>query len=183
MYKRQGLAETEEVEIPGRLISTTRRWGLDEVFDFHASSISRGGAGWNHAPGHAVGRLRFLRRHSKPIIDRDANFSASFRKVLARAGVGAVLIPARAPNCNAYAERFVRSIKEECLGKMIFFGETSLHPAIREFVEQLNLERPHQGIGNELIEPAKGLRTTSVQNVVHDERLGGLQGPYRVSAA
>ena len=51
------LAETEEVAIPGRLISTTRRSGLDEVFDFHASSISRGGAGWNHARGHAVGRL------------------------------------------------------------------------------------------------------------------------------
>ena len=53
----------------------------------------------------------FRRHHRKLIIDRDANFSASFRKVLARAGVEAVLIPARAPNCNAYAERVVRSIK------------------------------------------------------------------------
>ena len=67
----------------------------------------------------------FLLRHGKLIIDRDSNFSTSFCQKLARAGVEAVRIPPSAPNCNAYAERFVRSIKEECLRKMIFFGAVS----------------------------------------------------------
>lgn len=55
--------------------------------------------------------------------------------------------------CNAYAERFVRSIKEECLGRMIFFGEASLRRALREYEAHFNGKRPHQGIGNRVVEP------------------------------
>jgi transposase InsO family protein len=64
-----------------------------------------------------------------------------------------VLIPVRAPNANAYAERFVRSIREECLDRLIFFGERRLFRALDEFVAHYHGERNHQGLGNELITP------------------------------
>ena len=101
----------------------------------------------------------FLLRHRKLIGDRDSNFSTSFCQKLARAGGEAVRIPPNAPNCNAYAERFVRSIKEECLRKMIFFGEDSLRRAIKEYVAHYNQGRPHQGIGNGPIERVVGPRS------------------------
>lgn len=64
-----------------------------------------------------------------------------------------VKLPPRSPNLNAYAERLVRSIKESCLDRMIFFGESSLRKGIREFVLHYHGERNHQGIGNQLIMP------------------------------
>jgi transposase InsO family protein len=66
--------------------------------------------------------------------DRDPLYTGEFLNLLADAGVESVTLPPRAPNLNAYAERFVRSIKESCLERMIFFGEDSLRNAIREFV-------------------------------------------------
>ncbi len=60
----------------------------------------------------------------------------------------------RSPNLNAFAERFVRSIKEECLGRMIFFSERQLQTAVSEHVEHYHTERNHQGLANRLIEPA-----------------------------
>ncbi len=71
----------------------------------------------------------FLRGHRALIIDRDTKLTRRFRELLASAGVEAVRIPARSPNCNAYAERFVRSIKAECLSRRLFFGEASPHPS------------------------------------------------------
>ena len=73
--------------------------------------------------------------------------------MLAETGVQSVKLPPRSPNLNAYAERFVRTIKESCLERMIFFGETSLRKAIAEFVAHYHLERNHQGLGNRLIVP------------------------------
>ena len=66
-----------------------------------------------------------------------------------------VLIPVRAPNANAYAERFVRSIREECLDRLILFGEGRLFRALDEFVAHYHGERNHQGLGNELIHPGR----------------------------
>ena len=82
---------------------------------------------------------------------------------------------------NAFAERFVRSIKEECLNRMIMFGEQSLHRAIREYVEHYHLERPHQGLGNEVILRPK-LRPSSRADIYCEERLGGLLKHYRPAA-
>ena len=104
-----------------------------------------------------------------------------FRRILKDAGVDTVLTPYRAPNCNAYAERFVRSIKEECLSRMIIFGETSLHRAVGHFVEHYQAERPHQGIGNRVIEPARP-RPTSGTDIRCDERLGGILRYYKRAA-
>ncbi len=80
---------------------------------------------------------------------------------------------------NAYAERFVLSIKSECLRRMVFFGEASLRRAIAEYVEHYHGERAHQGIGNERIER---VGVVGDGEVVCDERLGGLLKCYRRAA-
>jgi transposase InsO family protein len=119
----------------------------------------------------------FLRHKQFLVLDRDSKFTAQFRAILESAGVATVLTAVRAPNMNAFAERFVRSIKDECLSKMIFVGEGMLHRALREFVAHYHEERNHQGIGNRL------LRTRASDNkrdgpVVRRERLGGLLSYY-----
>ena len=97
------------------------------------------------------------------------------------AGVEAVLTPPQAPDCNAFAERFIRTIKEECLSRMIVFGESSLHRAVGQFVEHYHRARPHQGLDNVVIE--RGNRgSASATEVLCDERLGGLLRHYRHAA-
>ncbi len=123
----------------------------------------------------------FLLPHRFLIIDRDSKFSDQFRRTPRDAGVETVLTPYRAPNCNAFAERFVRSIEEECLHRMIFFGEGSLHRAIREYVEHYHRERPHQGLANEVIDKA-WTRPTLGTEIQCEERLGGLLRHYRRAA-
>ena len=117
--------------------------------------------------------------HRVLIRDRDCLFTAKFTSALEGAGVRSVLTPVRAPNCNAYAERFVLTIKSECLGKMILFGESSLRLACNEFVEHYHTERAHQGLGNERIERVGAVGDGEV---VCSERLGGLLKCYRRAA-
>ena len=124
----------------------------------------------------------FLLPHRFLVVDRDSKFSDQFRRTLRGAGVETVLTPYRAPNCNAFAERFVRSIKEECLSRMVMFGEGSLHRAIREYVEHYHRERPHQGLGNRVIDRTDPSRPTSTTEVQVHERLGGLLRQYRPAA-
>ena len=116
------------------------------------------------------------------ILDRDSKFSTGFRDLLEDSGVRIVRLPARSPNLNAYAERFVRSIKEECLSRMIFFGEQSLRRATREFAAHYHEERNHQGIGNRLIAPKRPVGTSG-QPIRCSERLGGLLRLYHRAAA
>ena len=122
----------------------------------------------------------FLRNARFLIIDRDSKFTATFREALRNAGVHVLMSPASAPNCNAYAERFVKSIKDECLDRMIFFGTASLDRSLQEFALHYLQERNHQGIGNELIDPVLG----DAEGVVaRHERLGGLLNYYYRRAA
>jgi transposase InsO family protein len=86
------------------------------------------------------------------ICDRDQKWSAPLRHMLEESRVRVVQTPVQAPNCNAYAERFVRSIKEECLHCVIPMGERHFRRAIHEFVEHYHRERNHQGLDNELID-------------------------------
>ena len=79
------------------------------------------------------------------IHDRDPLFTVAFRETLASAGVETIRLPPRSPNLNAYAERFVRSVKESCLDRLILVGEPSLRQAVREFVVHYHHERNHQG--------------------------------------
>ena len=81
------------------------------------------------------------------IIDRDTKYSRQFRRLIAESGTAVIRLPPRSPNLNAYAERFVRSIKEECLNRMILVGQGSLRRAISEFMTHYHSERNHQGIG------------------------------------
>jgi transposase InsO family protein len=124
----------------------------------------------------------FLLPHRHLICDRDTKFTAHFRQVLRSAGVATVLTPYRAPNCNGYAERFVRSIKEDCLDRMIFFGAGSLRRALAEYVEHYHEERPHQGLGNFTPERTVMPRPTPLDEIQCEERLGGLLRHYRRAA-
>jgi len=114
--------------------------------------------------------------------DRDPLFSEAFRETLAATGVETVRLPPHSPNLNAYAERFVRTIKEACLNRLIFVGERSLRRAIGEFVMHYHHERNHQGMGNVLIFPA-GAHTPGDDRVVCRGRLGGLLKYYYRAAA
>ena len=124
----------------------------------------------------------FLASHEFLIMDRDTKFTNDFKAHLKREGVASVLCPARAPNCNAFAERFVRSIKGECLDRMILFGERSLRRAVNEYMVHYHTERNHQGLGNRLLDTTNmvGLPDDPIQ---HRERLGGMLNFYYREAA
>ena len=95
----------------------------------------------------------FLRGSRILICDRDAKWSSAFRQTLAEAGIRVVQTPYCAPNCNAHAERFVRSIKDECLDRMVCLGETHLRRALAAFAAHYHRERNHQGLQDRLITP------------------------------
>jgi len=88
------------------------------------------------------------------ICDRDPKWSSAMEELLRAVGVRVVRTPASAPNCNAHAERFIRSIKTECLDRVVQLGERHLRQLVRDFVEHYHAERNHQGIGNERAAPA-----------------------------
>ncbi len=122
----------------------------------------------------------FLRGKRFLIHDRDPLFTRGFRELLQSAGVTSVRLPPRSPNLNAFAERFVLSIKSECLNRMVILGERQLRRAIAEYVEHYHLERTHQGLDNRLIDgvPERGSGT-----VARRERLGGILSHYYREAA
>jgi putative transposase len=114
--------------------------------------------------------------------DRDIKYTQSFRAIIASGRVEPLVLPARSPNLNAYAERWVRSVKEECLCKVVLLGERSLRRALSEYVEHFHGERNHQGKGNVLLFPRSA--TTRRDGRVHcRERLGGLLRYYHQEAA
>jgi len=122
----------------------------------------------------------FLSGKKYLIHDRDPLFTTAFAAILKTADVKVVKLPPRSPNLNAYAERFVRSIKSECLDRMIPFGENHLRRVIEQYVEYYHRERNHQGLGNRLIVPAEGARDGPVRC---KKRVGGLLKYYYREAA
>jgi transposase InsO family protein len=116
------------------------------------------------------------------ILDRDPLYTMGFRKMLGECGVSCLRLPARSPNLNAFAERWVRSIREECLDHIVPLGETHLRTAVREYVAHYNLERPHRGLGNKLVLPREG-PVHADGAVCRSERLGGLLNSYDRKAA
>jgi putative transposase len=116
------------------------------------------------------------------IHDRDPLFTAEFLEILKSRGVQSVKLPPCSPNLNAYAERFVRTIKESCLERLILFGEGSLRKAIREFVDHYHRERNHQGLGNRLIVEEEP-HARSEGAVRCRQRLGGMLNYYYRQAA
>jgi transposase InsO family protein len=104
---------------------------------------------------------------------------AAFRSALAAAGVKPIMLPAKSPNLNAYAERWVRSVKQECLSKLVLFGEGPLQRTLNEFTAHYHLERNHQGKGNQLLTPRAMLKG---ENIHCRQRLGGLLKFYARAA-
>jgi len=124
----------------------------------------------------------FLKGKRYLIHDRDPLYTAEFLGALGATGIKSVKLPPRSPNLNAHAERFVRTIKESCLDRMILFGEGSLHKAIHEFMAHYHLERNHQGIGNRLITPQEP-RLRGSGAIRRRPRLGGMLNYYYRQAA
>lgn len=116
------------------------------------------------------------------IHDRDTKFAQVFDQYLRDQGVKPVVLPPQSPNLNAHCERFVRSIKEEALGRMIFIGEASLRYTLTQYLVHYHSERNHQGINDQLITPAPEVSEQTGQ-VVRRERLGGLLNYYYREAA
>jgi len=124
----------------------------------------------------------FLANKRYCLMDRDAKFTTAFRCLLGEAGIEPVRLPPRSPNLNAWIERFMRSIKSECLDRMIFFGQDSLRRAVREYLAHYHAERNHQGLGNTIIAPVP-CPTNAVGRVRCRERLGGMLRYYHRDAA
>ena len=126
--------------------------------------------------GGCLSGTRFL------LHDRDPLFSEAFRETVATAGVQTVRLPLRSPNLNAYAERFVRTIKESCLNRLILVGERSLRRAVGEFVTHYHHERNHQGRHNTILFPEAPIRRRDGP-IGCRSRLGGLLNYYHRPAA
>jgi len=125
----------------------------------------------------------FLKGKKFLLHDRDPLFTEAFREILRSSGVEPLKLPARSPNLNSYAERWVRSAKGECLERMIFFSESALRRAATDFVEHYHQERNHQGLEYRLIESFDDKPPHSIGSVECRQRLGGLLKFYRRSAA
>ena len=114
--------------------------------------------------------------------DRDNKFSMAFDETLRAAGVKPVKLPPQSPNLKSHAERFVLSVKRECLSKMILFGEVPLRRALSNFVEHFHGERNHQGKGNVILFPEPRGERARDGPILCRERLGGLLKFYYRSA-
>jgi putative transposase len=116
------------------------------------------------------------------IVDRDSKYTQQFRRLIDEGGTEVIRLPPMSPNLITYAERFVRSIKDECLGKMIFVGQGSLRRAIAEYMAHYHEERNHQGLENRLIRP-QHRRAVNAGLIQRRPRLGGMLNYYHRAAA
>ena len=116
------------------------------------------------------------------ILDRDMKYCPAFRDFVQREGMEVIRLPPRSPNLNAYAERWVRGVRDECLSRLTPIGQAMLRCALREYGVHFHRERNHQGLGNVLIMP----RVSSAHRVgpvIRRPPLGGLLKYYERSAA
>ncbi len=120
--------------------------------------------------------FRFLIR------DRAGQFTASFDTVLADAAITIVKIPPRCPQANAYAERFVRTVRAELTDRMLIFGQRHLRRMLTEYVCHYNHQRPHRGQALRPPSPAQSARTDALAPVIRLPILGGLINEYHPAA-
>jgi hypothetical protein len=134
-----------------------------------------------------LGNCRYLipGEAGQALHDRDTKYCQSFREIIESGDVKPLRLPARSPNLNAFSERWVKSVKEECLSKLMLFGESSLRHTLREYLVHYNAERNHQGKGNILLFPSPITRSNQCRDPkIHNrERLGGLLRYYYLDAA
>ncbi|MSO22251.1 MAG: hypothetical protein EXQ58_03130 [Acidobacteria bacterium] len=125
-----------------------------------------------------LGNCRYLRH------DRDGKFCPAFDQIIELGNVKPIPLPARSPNLNAFSERWVKSVKEECLGKLILFGEASLKRALQQYLIHYHQERNHQGKSNKLLFPRQIQPLGGGQQLVQcHQRLGGMLKYYSRQAA
>jgi putative transposase len=156
--------ETREVHIAGITASPRERW---------MKQIAR------NLTDHFAG---FLTDSRYLIMDRDPLFTTSFRTMLKDSGTKSVRLPSRSPDLNAFAERFVLSIKSELLNNIIPLGEKHLRQVIKEYVEHYHSERNHQGLGSRIIHSGDSVGR-SEGAIKTRTRLGGLLNYYYRGAA
>jgi hypothetical protein len=127
----------------------------------------------------------FLRNATYLIHDRDPVFTEAWTALLESGGVQCVPIPAHSPNCNPHAERFVKTVRNECLDHFVIFGERHLRHLLKEFGEHYLTERHHQGIGSQIIrpKPSPSNDNATLGAVACRSRLGGLLSYYTREAA
>ena len=124
----------------------------------------------------------FLRDQRFILMDRDTKYAESFRTLLKEFGIEPVRLRPKSPNLNAHIERFMRSLKEECLERLILFGKESLRNAVGEFLIHYHSERNHQGLRNRLIQQAA--ESGKYQSEIDcRNRLGGMLRYYYLKAA
>ena len=122
----------------------------------------------------------FAKGKTHLVIDRDTKFTAQFKAILKSIGIEIVLCPPRAPRCNAFAERFVKSIKYECLNQLIFLSPRHLEVTIRSYVKYYNERRHHQGVENKLLTPREFAEEGAIEC---RSDLGGMLNYYYRKAA
>jgi len=159
---------TRRVHLLGITAHPTGQW---------ATQIARNLAGELEETGHRFTRL---------IRDRDAKFTAAFDAVFGSIGISVLLTAPQAPRMNAYAERFVRTVRAECTDRMLIAGERHLHTVLSEYIAHYNTGRSHQGHGMSLCAPdddpaviAFPVPATRIRRCI---RLAGLINEYRQAA-
>jgi len=126
--------------------------------------------------GERAGQFRFLIR------DRDSKFTAAFDGVFAGNGTRVIKTPVRSPRANSYAERFVGTLRRECLGHMLILGERHLRKILAEYVRHYNGHRPHQGLQQEPPLGRTGEPADITARIERGQVLGGLISEYRGAA-
>jgi putative transposase len=158
------------------LLLQTRRVLLADIIPFPNETWLKQVARYLTVEDSPMAKARYL------LHDRDAKFSQDFDALFQSAGIEPLKLPPRSPNLNAFAERWVRSVKEECLDQLILFGERSLRHTLQEYLVHHQHERNHQGIDNVI--PLPDQRAGCHQEGIRkSERLGGLLNFYHRAAA
>ena len=120
----------------------------------------------------------FLKKGQILLHDRGGQFCPAFRRILQNEGIQTLMLPFQSPNLNAYAERWVRSVKEECLSRMIILGEPMLRNALKEYLAHFHGERPHQGLGRIPFPSPEIARGSPTGKIIRRQRLGGILNFY-----
>jgi putative transposase len=137
--------------------------------------------GWVTQQARNLGFTGLLERMRLLIYDRDSKFSAAFDEVFRSEAIEVIHTPVRAPQANAYAERFVRSVRAECLDWLLILGRRHLERVLRLYTTHDNGERPHRGLA--LLPPEPATATTTGREIKRGDRLGGLIHEYHRAAA
>jgi hypothetical protein len=180
---RKRLEDVATAAKPDTILGWYRRLVAPQ-FDGSKSRRSPGRPRVDHKLEALVVRMAKENRCRYLLHDRDSKFTQSFRLIIESGGLMPVRLPARSPNLNAYAESWVKSVKDASLSKLILFGEASLRRVLREYVAHYYTLRNHQGKGNVLLFPCDFPREACIDDsVACRERLGGLLKGYHREVA